>query len=369
MDGFANGAEMISCPHCGADMRRGMIRCRECGQSTKETEGDFELTGHVLLENQDPKCPRCGSILEPGAVDCAVCTSQMLDQLMKGPPTAVPAPGPHVAPPRQTSAAEPNLRRAARDEFIEFNTTSESSLRPRPTGATTAKGATAAPPATHPTRNPAAPSNPAPPNQAPAARTSKPPAAPPAKPADPSPPTPVAADPEEEDAPAASVETSPACAALLASLAGADANLRCEIATALGKLGDKAALAPLERHMGDKDIRVRRAVAAALVQLGHEKGETLLAIAERMPASSVLMLAKPPAKIRKSSGGGTSIDQQTLIKVGGGLLAAAVVGGGIWMWMNSSPAPRRGAKKAKAAATANKAPAAAPKPKAGNIGD
>jgi len=163
---------------------------------------------------------------------------------------------------------------------------------------------------------------------------------------------------------ASRTSSSPACAALLASLAAADANLRCEIATALGKLGDKAALGPLERHMGDKDIRVRRAVATALVQLGHPKGETLLGIAERMPASSVLMLANPPAKIKKSSGGGGgSIDQPTLIKVGGGLLAAAVIGGGIWMWMNSSPAPRGKGKKAKSAATKT-APAGKSKPKA-----
>ncbi len=163
---------------------------------------------------------------------------------------------------------------------------------------------------------------------------------------------PSVAVPEEEKPPAAMVETSPACAALLASLAAADANLRCEIATALGKLGDNAALGPLERHMGDKDIRVRRAVAAALIQLRHPKGETLLGIAERMPASSVLMLAKPPARIKKSrSGGGSNIDQQTLIKVGGGLLAAAVVGGGIWMWMGSSPSPKGKSRKGKPVAT------------------
>src|SRR5207248_3462305 len=135
------------------------------------------------------------------------------------------------------------------------------------------------------------------------------------------------------------------CTALLASLAKAEVVLRCEIATALGKLGDKAALGPLERHLGDQDVRVRRAVAGALVQLGHPKGETLLDIAERKPAAAVIAsgsaasISKP--KPRKSSGGGSSIDSGTLKLVGAAIVAIGVVGGGIWWWMNSpSSAPK-----------------------------
>jgi hypothetical protein len=147
------------------------------------------------------------------------------------------------------------------------------------------------------------------------------------------------------------VETNAACMALLASLATADAQLRCGIATALGKLGDKQALVPLERHLTDQDVRVRRAVAAALVQLGHPKGQTLLDIAERKPAAAVIKeqraLSSPP-KPRKSSGGG-GLDSDMLKKLGIGVLVLGIAGGGIWYWMNSSP-PARGSRKGKAAA-------------------
>jgi nucleotide-binding universal stress UspA family protein len=153
--------------------------------------------------------------------------------------------------------------------------------------------------------------------------------------------------PEEEDSESTTttVETSAACTALLASLAKADATLRCEIATALGKLGDKEAVLPLERHLGDQDIRVRRAVAGALVLLGHPKGNTLLDIAERTPAASMLMMAKPITRA-KSYSGGSSIDSETLKKVGGAIVAIGVIGGGIWFWMNSTPSK---SKKGKAA--------------------
>jgi hypothetical protein len=58
MDGLANGAETMPCPHCGKEMRRGMIRCRECGKAISEGDGDFVLTGHELKSSQDRKCPR-----------------------------------------------------------------------------------------------------------------------------------------------------------------------------------------------------------------------------------------------------------------------------------------------------------------------
>jgi hypothetical protein len=173
-------------------------------------------------------------------------------------------------------------------------------------------------------------------------------------------------DEETEPGSAKTVETSAACTALLASLATADAQLRCGIATALGKLGDMMAMIPLERHLSDQDIRVRRAVAAALVQLGHPKGKALLDIAERKPAAAVLTEHRATAtatpKPRRSSGG-SSIDAGTLKVLGAAVVAIAVVGGGIWYWMNSTPAP--GAKRAKSAAAkkaaAKKAAAKAPK--------
>jgi len=353
-------------------MRRGMIRCRECGRSTNDVNRDPELAGRVHQPNQDRRCPRCRSVLEPGMADCAVCTSRMLDQLLQGPALAgAHSPAPQRAEPRKMSVMEQRVRLAAqrdaraREAAMESDTIADASptaVRPRRTASPTSNGASVTQPAMHSARSPSVP----PKTQVPATRGDQP-AAPAAvatvQPASP----PSIPEPEEAEPPTVKVETSPACAALLASLAAADANLRCEIATALGKLGDKAALGPLgplERHMGDKDIRVRRAVAAALVQLGHPKGNTLLGIAERMPASSVLMLAKPPANIRKRSSGGGSIDQPTLIKVGGGLLAAAVLGGGIWMWMNSAPSTRTKAKKGKAAAATKAAAAAKSKPSA-----
>jgi hypothetical protein len=363
MDGFANGAEMMACPNCGADMRRGMVRCRECGQSAKETEGDFELTGNAL--QQAPKCPRCGSFLEPGVTDCAVCASQMLDQLMSGPPSSEPVPSPHVAGERPMSIMEQRVRQAAlagaaeRESTSEFDTVADTSptrVRSQTSVPAAGRGAAVTEPAMNPAPSPKGPAR----TQTPADRSEKPvaPAAAAATPA--AKPSLDVPEAEDEEATVATVETSPACAALLASLAKADTTLRCEIATALGKLGDKAALVPLERHMVDKDIRVRRAVATALVQLGHPKGETLLGIAERMPAASVLKLANAPVpKAKKSSGGGITIDPQSLIKVGGGLLAAALIGGGIWMWMSSSPSPRGRGKKAKAVAAKKVTPSKA----------
>src|SRR5260221_9861453 len=103
MDSIANGAETISCPHCGNEMRRGMIRCRECGQSIVETDSEFALTGHELRPSQDPKCALCGAVLEPGATDCAACTSALLDQLLKGPDKSMEPAGMGSDSPRPSS--------------------------------------------------------------------------------------------------------------------------------------------------------------------------------------------------------------------------------------------------------------------------
>jgi cytoskeletal protein RodZ len=110
--------------------------------------------------------------------------------------------------------------------------------------------------------------------------------------------------------------------------------------------------------MGDPDIRVRRAVAGALVQLGHEKGETLLDIAERVPAAVMIAVAKSskPAK-KSSSGGGMNLDPGMLLKAGVGLLAVLLIGGGIWWWMNAPSSPPSKKKSAKSTAT-KKAPTA-----------
>src|SRR4029079_13667553 len=115
MDGLANGADMIPCPNCGQEIRRGMIRCRECGKSVVDTpaDGDFALTGHELLPSQDATCPLCGAVLEPGATDCASCTSALLDQLLTGTESSAPVTGPHSTTSRPAGAtSELRVRRA-----------------------------------------------------------------------------------------------------------------------------------------------------------------------------------------------------------------------------------------------------------------
>ncbi len=112
-------------------------------------------------------------------------------------------------------------------------------------------------------------------------------------------------------------------------------------------------MGPLERHMADQDIRVRRAVATALVQLGHPKGETLLEIADRRPAKVVLTMAKgSPSPKPKRTGGGMEIDGDTAKKLGIAVVAIAIAGGGIWYFMNGGGSSgSRKKPKAKAKAT------------------
>jgi hypothetical protein len=378
MDGVANGADTTLCTNCGHELRRGMLRCRECGQSTVESGDEFELNGHQLVPNresanQDPKCPLCGAFLEPGATDCAACTSDLLDQLLNGSGSNAVDSSDSNSNPNSPRPASPvgklHVRRAV-------HVGSQHRSAPGIGPATKLRDV--------PARAPQANSPKAKAKSSPAAKAGNKPVSQFAKPADFEAANQKAvnqhaveqqnqaavettADAEESAADASNtVETSAACTALLASLATADAQLRCGIATALGKLGDKQALVPLERHLSDQDIRVRRAVAGALVQLGHPKGQTLLDIAERKPAAAVLEDHRAAAtpysapKPRKSSGGGSSIDPDTLKKVGGAILALAVAGGGVWYFMNSGSSG--GARKGKSAAAKK---AAAKKAKAG----
>ncbi len=347
MGGLANDSDTHECPHCGQQMRRGMIRCRECGKNIQEVteELDFALTGHDLIPNQDPTCPLCGAVLEPGATDCASCTSALLDQLLNGPAEEAPISKRHTEVKNPSnSKAGLRVKRAAPRKDAAGRSASGSAP-----GA--AKPAAARARATGPTGASAASQRSAAP--VPQAKATAPEAIP-----APSAPQPV--DDADGDEPNATtdVETSAACTALLASLATANEQLRSEIATALGKLGDKQAMVPLERYMGDKDVRVRRAVATALVKLGHVKGESLLGIAERLPANAMLTMARAtPAKVSRGNSGRSSIDSGTLLKVGGGIAAVAIIGGGIWYWM-SQPSSGTRARKGKRAATAAKASAA-----------
>src|SRR5260221_14677272 len=116
MDGLANGADTMLCANCGHEIRRGMLRCRECGHSTVETADEFVLSGHELVPSQDPKCPLCGAFLEPGTTDCAACTSALLDQLLNGPDAGAPVPESN-SPANRPAGASPKLhvRRAVHD--------------------------------------------------------------------------------------------------------------------------------------------------------------------------------------------------------------------------------------------------------------
>ncbi|MBS0265704.1 MAG: HEAT repeat domain-containing protein [Planctomycetes bacterium] len=150
-----------------------------------------------------------------------------------------------------------------------------------------------------------------------------------------------------------SLTTSPACAALLSSLKTADVKLRIDIAVALGKLGDRDAILPLERHMTDADVRVRQAVAAALIQLGHAKGKALLEIAERTPAAQALARgAASSVSPRKPTNGGADVAR--LKKIGVGFLAAsllvALLGYVLLPGHSSANRARRSKRKSKATA-------------------
>jgi hypothetical protein len=333
---FVNNEDITSCPHCGNPVRSGMIRCRECGKMLAEADDEFVLAPQIAAAVQaQAKCARCGMLLEPGIDDCPNCASAMLDDLMKGPAVSAAPPVPQA----ESAAAPPKPRRSQPPQKpsgpakSKASAKSHSSMEDDPPGLFDVDDAATTPPSAEPPRTDRAKS-------------------------------PVAA--EKGSLADSAVDTSAACSALLASLATGDSNLRIEIAAALGKLGDKAAMGPLETHLVDQDVRVRRAVAAALAQLGHPKGEALLNIAERKPAAAVLSTSKATAAPRpkpKPSGGGMSIDGGTMKKLGVAVVAIAVVGGGVWYWMNSgSTGSARKSRKPKSKTTKKVSAAAMPAP-------
>jgi len=358
----------------------GMIRCRECrGLLAEPKEQDeFELAPQVqALVKQT--CARCGTPLEPGVDDCPNCASAMLDDFLKGPEknaqstddsekgsAARPArPAPEWAPLREVDSTE-----------TDDGTGDNSTGKPAEPATRSPLTKPAAGKAGNPQKRPGssgqrpAPAKASEPAKGRSSIDDDPPGlfdddvpapAAPARPKSTRPaPAPAAAGSGEPSTDSA-VETTAACTALLASLATADTTLRIEIATALGKLGDKTALGPLERHFVDKDVRVRRAVAAALIQLGHPKGQSLLDIAERKPAAPPPAAAMPaaPKSKPKSSGGGPSISGAAIKKLVLGIVAIGAVSGGAWYFMfrdsssNSRPARKPKKAKTKKAAAAN----------------
>lgn len=359
-----NSMETVPCPHCGSPVRPGMIRCRECGNLLTEAD-DFVLSPQIAAPAQ-PKCPRCEMLLEPGIDDCPSCASALLDDLMKGPAQSAMPPVPQGESAEPSSAsAELRSRQAAtpvRPPASSWTPLPE--VEPANAGSEAKKADRPQPRRSQPPQKPSSPAKSKAPAKSRSTIEDDPPglfddddtATPPPR-TEPSRTVPATSPvPAGKSSPAgAAVETSAACAALLASLATADATLRIGIVEALGKLGDKAALGPLEPHLVDQDIRVRRAVAAALVQLGHPKGQTLLDVAERKPAADVLSASKASAAPKpkpRQSGGGMSIDGGAVMKIGVAVVAIAVVGGGIWYWMNSrTSGPTRKPRKPKSSTT------------------
>jgi len=101
--------------------------------------------------------------------------------------------------------------------------------------------------------------------------------------------------------------------------------------------------------MVDPEVEVRRAVAAALVQLGHAKGKTLLEIAERTPAAAVLGGTRSTAAVRpRRSGGGFRLGSGVTAKLTTAFAVVAMIAGGSWYATSNASAPARRTRKAKA---------------------
>ena len=69
----------------------------------------------------------------------------------------------------------------------------------------------------------------------------------------------------------------PTVDATVKALRAEDPSARMAAADILGRLGDKRAVEPLARALGDKVWEVNRAIAVALGQLGDSRGVGLLA--------------------------------------------------------------------------------------------
>lgn len=376
-----NNPDTISCRHCGSPVRVGMIRCRECRGLLAEDADEFVLAPQVAALVQRT-CGRCGTVLETGVDDCPSCASALLDEMMKGPKqnadsSSVSQVDAASRSNEMESAGKPVRPAAEWAPLRELESETDDSAPDAPAEPMTRKSpakptAQKGDPQQRRGTSPQKQAGPGKSSGSAKGRSSieddppglfdddEPAPTTPTRPKSNRPtPAPVAAKEEPSSEPGA--ETSAACTALLASLATADENLRIEIATALGKLGDKAALGPLERHLVDKDVRVRRAVAAALVQLGHPKGRTLLDIAERKPAAPPPPSATPayaPKSKPKSTGGGMSIDGDMLKKLVLGVVAIGIVGGGVWYFFLSGSGGSRPARKPKKKTTAAKKTAA-----------
>jgi hypothetical protein len=329
-----------------------MIRCRECGGLL--ADNDFELAGTVRMIDSRSRCARCGDPLDPAMADCPKCASRMLDDLLRGnaPSAASEAPTPSIGPSRSATAtgSESRLRPNSVTRTTPRTTPTpavnrqspapQSNSRPvsRPEGnspwvavenkAASAKPALRAAQAVAPTAS----KQPSPPVQQGGPKTVVPPTAPQLV-------TPAALTP-----PVPARNANETCETLIKSLSSKNAETRREAAEALGKLGNRQVMSPLEPLLGDTDIRVRRTAAEALIELGHPKGEALRSIADRQPLSAPAPSPRPSAAMsavrtaRASRSSNDDSNTGTILKTGGIIAAAAVLVGGIWHWWGSSSA-------------------------------
>jgi len=329
-----------------------MLRCRECNGFVNE---DFVLAETVVaVEAPAHQCAKCGAALESASADCPACASDMLDQLLSATPEGAgdvssrrmpPPPPPGVSRLRDYTPAAPIQRQepVQREEPEASPSNERAPAKNSPDrGGRKAKR-----------RGGAAKSSSADDEAGTDAlyesetdvRSSR------SSTTEPEIDRPAAGVEADESAAIPEEAASAACKSLLAALATPDAEALSQVVTALGKLGDRSAIGPLERLMVNPEIRVRRAAAEALIALGHPKGKALLDIAERkvaaLPASAGPAYSKPKSK-RSSA----PIDWGAMLKPGLAVVGVAILGSGLWWWQSKPSAPKVAKKVSSAKAAA-----------------
>lgn len=330
MDVLTRDADFINCPHCNHQMRRGMIRCRECNGNIGE---DFVLSADVAAGvTTVRRCQRCDAPLDPDADDCRNCASQMLDQFLQAPaPVEAEAPRRFKGPPAgiTESRLRPPPRLPPEVPKRSGKQRRKGAERQQPTGDDEA-GTDALYESDTDAGSPRSGRTVSDFDRVPSA----------------------AAEPEQSAA-------GDACQSLLLALHTTDIAALCSVVMALGKLGDRSAMGPIERLMANPEIRVRRVAAQALILLGHPKGESLLEIAERRVAAAPAAQAHSVTAKKKSR---PPTDWAGLLKPAGALLTVAILGGGIWWWQGrpAGSSKSKDFSKWKAAASKNAAKGAKP---------
>ena len=323
-----------------------MLRCRECNGFVNE---DFVLAETVVaVEAPAHQCAKCGAALESASADCPACASAMLDQLLSATPEGAgdvpsrrmpPPPPPGVSRLRDYTPAAPIQREEAEEPSSRGRAPEKDSPSRGGRKAKRRSGAAKTSPDDDEAGTDALYESE---TDVRSSRSST---------TEPEIDRPTAEADADESSAIPEEAASAACKSLLAALATPDAEALSQVVTALGKLGDRSAIGPLERLMVNPEIRVRRAAAEALIALGHPKGKALLDIAERkvaaLPASAGPAYSKPKAK-RSSA----PIDWGAMLKPGLAVVGVAILGSGIWWWQSKPSAPKVAKKVSSAKAAA-----------------